>query len=455
MRRSLDRFVGALCRFVLGIFFRRIEVVGRDRLPSGGPLVVVANHVNGLIDPMFVVGPLGLEVRLLGKSTLWRIPGLRWLLDLAGAVPVHRPGDPGVDAARNVETFDRCHRVLAAGGSLAIFPEGISHDEPQLQPLRTGAARIVLEAERRLGPLGVRILPVGLVFEERTRFRSRALVVVGEPIDPAPEIAAARQDESAAVRVLTARIAAALAGVTLNYPSWEDARLIERGADVWHRDHSDLAERRPLAAGFEVRRALAGGLAGLRDQHPDEVAAAVEAVRDYEALLGATGLTDAQVAARWRWGAGFAFGLRTVARLLVASPVALLGTALNVVPWTAIALISRRVREEPNQIATYKIFASLVFYPAAWVAAGWLAARALGTGAGVVLGLLGLPAGWVALRWHERRGVLWRQSRAFLLFAARRPVALELRARRIRVEEEIDRLTERWRALQDEASSRA
>src|SRR5690606_34394476 len=160
---------------------------------------------------------------LLGKSTLWRIPGLRWLLDLAGAVPVYRPGDPGVDAARNVETFDRCHRVLAAGGRLALFPEGTSHAEPQLQPLRTAAARIVLEAERRFGPLGVRILPVGLVFEERTRFRSRALVVVGEAIDPAAEIAAAHQDEGAAVRLLTGRIAAALGRVTLNYASWEDA----------------------------------------------------------------------------------------------------------------------------------------------------------------------------------------------------------------------------------------
>ena len=113
MRRGLDRFVGQACRFLLGIFFRRIEVVGRDRLPARGPYVVVANHVNGLIDPMFVVGPLGVPARMLGKSTLWKIPVLRNLLDLAGAVPVYRPTDKGVDPAKNAETFARCHDELA------------------------------------------------------------------------------------------------------------------------------------------------------------------------------------------------------------------------------------------------------------------------------------------------------------------------------------------------------
>ena len=81
-RGALDRLVGFLCRVALGAFFRRIEVVGRDRLPVTGPRIVVANHVNGLIDPLFVFGPLRVRARTLAKSTLWKIPVLRRLLDL-------------------------------------------------------------------------------------------------------------------------------------------------------------------------------------------------------------------------------------------------------------------------------------------------------------------------------------------------------------------------------------
>ena len=72
MRRALDRLIGFLCRRILGLYFRRIEVVGAAKLPRGesrAPLVVVANHVNGLIDPLFVLGTLRLPARLPCPST--------------------------------------------------------------------------------------------------------------------------------------------------------------------------------------------------------------------------------------------------------------------------------------------------------------------------------------------------------------------------------------------------
>ena len=353
-RRLLDRGVGALSRFVLGLFFRRVEVVGRDRLPAG-PRIVVANHVNGLIDPLFVFGPLRLPARTLGKSTLWKIPILAQLLDLAGVVPVYRRQDEGADTARNRETFARSVAELARGATLAIFPEGVSHDRPQLQPLRTGAARIALEAELERGPLGVRIVPVGLVFEERTRFRSRALVVVGEPLDPAPEVALARADEVGAARSLTARIADALERVTLNYRSWEEARWIEVGAGIFERQRLELPRARRLAAEFEVRRSLAEGLEALRERHPEEIAAAVAAIRDYDRLLATCGLRDEQVVSRYPLGPALSFALQTLLRILVAAPVAAVGALANAAPYLAVRAVAARVGDEPNPVATYQL----------------------------------------------------------------------------------------------------
>lgn len=439
VRAGLDRFVGWACRGLLSIFFRRIEVVGAERIPETGPYLVVANHLNGLLDPMFVLGPLGIPARMLGKSTLWRIPILAQLAHLAGAIPVHRRMDPGADPSKNVDVFARCHEELARMGRIALFPEGISHDEPQLQPLKTGAARIAIEAERRFGPLGVRIVPVGLVFQHRERFRSSALAVVGEPIDPAEEVRRAETEEREAVRALTERIFRALESVTLNYASWEEARRVALGAEIYLRDRAGGAAP-SLAEQVEARRVVARRLGRLRAVHPEVVADAAEAVGDYEELLRDSGVRDVQVVADYPRALVVSFVLRTLRRLVVAAPFAAVGTVLNVVPYLLARLIAAFFEDEPNQVATYKLFPSFLLYPAAWLGGAFVAARYFGTGAGTAVAMAGPLTGWVALRFHEHRRRLWREARAFLTLKARRGVAEELRRRRRSVVAAIDAL---------------
>ena len=54
-RRRIDRLLAAASRLAAGVFFRRVEVVGAGRVPTAGPLIVVANHVNGLVDPVLLL----------------------------------------------------------------------------------------------------------------------------------------------------------------------------------------------------------------------------------------------------------------------------------------------------------------------------------------------------------------------------------------------------------------
>jgi glycerol-3-phosphate O-acyltransferase / dihydroxyacetone phosphate acyltransferase len=167
-----------LARLLVRIFFRRIEVEGLDRLPVAGATVIVANHINGLVDALLLMATLPRFPRFLGKSTLFKILPLWPFLKLAGVVPVYRAKD-GESTARNESSFRTCRLLLAAGAQVALFPEGISHDESMLQPLKPGAARIALGAAADDGVAGVRIVPVGLSYDAKARFRSRALVHVG------------------------------------------------------------------------------------------------------------------------------------------------------------------------------------------------------------------------------------------------------------------------------------
>lgn len=134
-----------LARLLIRTFFRQVEVEDGARLRSDRPTVLVANHRNGLVDGLLLMAALGRCPRFLGKSTLFHNPLLWPFLKLGGVVPIYRAAD-GATMTRNSATFSVSNRLLARGGMVAIFPEGISHDEPALQPLRTGAARIALGA---------------------------------------------------------------------------------------------------------------------------------------------------------------------------------------------------------------------------------------------------------------------------------------------------------------------
>ena len=99
----------------------------------------------------------------------------------------------------------------AQGGTIAVFPEGTTHDIPRLAPIRTGAARIALGAKAH-GVDDIQIVPVGLWFEDKVALRSRVLVRAGEPLDLdhelwsiLPEGAEATDEDHESVRALTGR----------------------------------------------------------------------------------------------------------------------------------------------------------------------------------------------------------------------------------------------------------
>jgi 1-acyl-sn-glycerol-3-phosphate acyltransferase len=382
------------------LYYPARVVEGRERIPPGRPLVFVLNHPNGLLDPMVLRVAIGAPARFLAKSTLFRNPISRLAMDAFGSIPIYRAQESGArsgDASRNDASFARCRAELAAGGALALFPEGVSHSDPQLRPLKTGAARIALSAEAEHdGRLGVTLVPVGLYYERKALFRSSVLLVVGEPMVVAPLLADYRRDERQTVATLTAAIDARLDEVVLQAESRDLLAGIARVAR-WTSD----VDPDDLAAQHQRTRDLADAYARLRGRDPERVEAIATEARAYARVLRQLGVRDpwALELAPLRPGA-----LATAfAKLIAAAPLAAIGAVMGWIPYRLAGEVAKRVTRDEDVLGTVKLIAGAAFLFVAWALEAAAAGVAWGPlWAGPVFAA-GVATGYVALRFDELR----------------------------------------------------
>ncbi len=282
-RDLTDRLLGLAAGALVRGFHRSVDVVGRDRLPTDRPVLLIVNHGNGFVDPVVVAAALGRLPRFLAKAALWKVVPARPLLAAAGILPVHRSAD-GDRADGNLDTFAACHRELARGGTVAIFPEGTTGDRAALDRVRSGAARIALGALPVAPDLVV--VPVGLAFESRVETRTRAVVCVGPAVPVAEGPWVGEPDERAAAALLTSRLAEALTDVSPQYASVAERDGLREVARVALQAQSTPGRPPSFGDVEELARRLAATSAEAR-------AATIDALAHHTLRCRLAGLDDA------------------------------------------------------------------------------------------------------------------------------------------------------------------
>lgn len=407
MRHATDWLIGWLAWWIVHAFHRSVDVLHRERLRPGRATLVVANHGNGFVDPVLIAGAFRRLPRFIAKAALFKLAVARPALAGAGVLPIYRSGD-GDDARGNAGVFHACERELGLGGTVAIFPEGTTGDRGGLDRIRSGAARIALASLPDAPDLEV--VPIGLAFESRVRVRTRALVIVGEPIPVADfEHGVASGDEAldrADVAALTDAIAGALAAISPDY------------ASVWQRDLYRGAADAVLSAGTDTPRfgeieLLARQIAAA----PAPVRTRVEqAFMRFTTRLHLAGLDAHDLGARHPGR------LRLLAALAALALVhgLLLTVALVYLPVILLAALASAVVRSTATKGTVRILVGAAGAVATWIVAGIvLADGAAAFVAGLAVAVAGilalavwtplaaaLSATWRGLRVRSRAGLL-------------------------------------------------
>jgi 1-acyl-sn-glycerol-3-phosphate acyltransferase len=393
------RFIRSLLRTALGFYYREIEVAGEGRIPRDGPLLLLANHHNGMVDPFIVIAASTRPVRYIAKEPLFRIPILGWFMRRLGCIPAHRSRDPGYSKEKNEALYAAAKEAFLAGGAIGIFPEGGSHTDPGLAEFKHGAAKMALEAEA-LGDfrLGLRAQLIAIHFERTRLFRGRVLVTFGEslPVDGYRE--AFRADPRAAVGSLTQDLRDKLSSMMLDAENEEVARL----SAVVERILREEGSTPGLEERFKRQQEVLKRYRRLRETRPAEVEVVRSLLRRYDRMLGLVGGQDGQVVAEHRWTRILGSALKNTLLLVLGAPVVAFGLALHFIPYWICRISSILAGKDEDQRSSVGLIVAIFLFPL-WYAglamAGW---KLLPLKAWLPVILCGPPAGYVALRWFDR-----------------------------------------------------
>ena len=221
------QLVRRLGRLAVRFYYPRIEFTGREHFPSKGPVLVCANHANSLLDPVLVGVTARRPVRFFAKAPLFKTPVLGPLLNALGMIPAFRGQDDRRQVRNNQQSLDKGVNALAQGAAVGIFPEGKSHDHLRVEMVRGGAARMALEAVRQ-GAGQLQLVPVGINYRWKERFRSPIWIQVGAPLSVAAWMterqAEGEEDPRRLARQLTEELQTRMQQVTIHLaePEWSD-----------------------------------------------------------------------------------------------------------------------------------------------------------------------------------------------------------------------------------------
>ncbi|MFA9469220.1 MAG: 1-acyl-sn-glycerol-3-phosphate acyltransferase [Deltaproteobacteria bacterium] len=378
-------------RFLVGLFFRRVEVSGVELVPATGGGILIAWHPNGLVDPALIISCFPRRVVFGARHGLFKWPVVGRLMQALGTVPIFRASDlkdadDDTRRAANQKSLDAMAQAVCDGGFAALFPEGVSHDDPFLQELKSGAARLYYRAKQLCDENGVPpvIVPVGLHYDNKTAFRSDALVEFHAPLElPSELLAPIAEGDNEALRARSTELMhvlePVLQEVTHATESWELNQLMNRVRSLMRAERAKRAGV-SLKAPDMVERTL--GMARVWKAYyarlqtePDRVQALLDRVSAYDQALLEVKLEDDDldkpppIESKWL---PILLAAQAAVVFLVFPPILVLGSLINAGPYFLTNLISRLASKQYKDTATVKLLSGLVLFPLAWLIAALL-----------------------------------------------------------------------------------
>lgn len=435
--------VRAFGKFWVNRFFRKIQVLGIENVIPG-PVIFAINHPNNLIDSLVVAYAIERKIHYLATAQLFRNKIMSLFLHSMGVIPVYRKQDDTSSGLKNISMFQACYEILKDGGAIGIYPEGTTHAEPRIRKIKTGAARIALEAEMLYHP-GVKLVPVGLNFSVRKSFRSEVIVSIGPPIAASTYLEKYQLAPAETVEQLTDDLQKAIEAQVIVVDEPELDRLVQQIEEIYKGELiRDLIEIRGLKREeidrFQLSKRLIAGIHYFNEKNPDLIRRIQEEIETYSGRLKKIKVQDRLIEALVNNPTSYRRFILRFVLLLICLPPALWGAVNHFFPYQISRLVSRKIAKKETDYATVRILSGMVLYTLFYAAQIYAVFRWFGLFPAIIYGITLPIAGAFAYYYKEKFRKMREDLKLFSIMITRKQLLQKLVEQR-----------ERLIALMDEA----
>lgn len=332
-----------IVRLTLNSYFRRIVMTGLHNIPDRGAVIFVANHPSAFMDPMVVATCISRSTHFLAAAEFFGKGLKSWLYKkYLNMIPVYRPSTLSNEPHNNETIFSHCFELLGNGGALLIFPEGNSITEKRIRKLKTGVARMALGARDHLQNRGdVKIVPIGLNYNNPHRFQSDLFINIGNPISTNTY----GVDHTEVIR-LTNEVEERLKETVLHVQHQELDSLVKK-VELILKNESSIDEKslpHKKEAEFAFHQKVITSIQTLNKNYPQQIPELELRLDNYLNRIKKLGVSD---------GAIGDFSILITAlelfRLILALPLFLMGVITNSIPYYATVYYFRRLNFFPRE----------------------------------------------------------------------------------------------------------
>ncbi|WP_162555873.1 lysophospholipid acyltransferase family protein [Reichenbachiella versicolor] len=342
--------------FAVKRFYQTLEVKGYDNVPQSGPIILVSNHPNTLMDPYIIATQFKRRVGFLGNASIFINPIAKRILTYFNVIPVYRKQDvKDGQKTDNSSAFSACYKYLENNNALLIFPEGTSVKEYRLRKIKTGTARIALGTEKQNNfNLGVKILPVGLYYNNPTQFGSKAFMQIGKPIDIKQFKEYYLKDEIEGVQSLTKVIRKSLTELTININNKEDEQVFIDLKQVYK---SHLKELNKELKDFEMAKEMTNAIIYFKTSFPERYKSLKSRIHFCAEYIKDHKLRILEEKPKKR------HSFVSISKLLIGLPLFVFGWLQNAFPFYVPDWLSRKLTNEIEYKASILVSIGLLLFP--------------------------------------------------------------------------------------------